>query len=280
MNEEFIRQSTYRDIGVVASFLDTAMLLHRHLDWRPIMDWIDKPPFLLLYSNEKLKALLSCAPDPSGVAWIHCFGVEQSISYHDKWNALLSSAKQDQSLENCTLCAVGLHDWFIKLLESSNFSMRQNIVVLSWDGKLPKPLPLLPDVFIRPMVPTDLDQVAELDTGAFEPIWVMSRETLEQAYNQSEHSSVAEIDNKVIGYEISTANHFSAHLARLAVEPGHLHKNIGFSLVLDMLYYYSRRGIRKISVNTQDNNIASIALYKKIGFIQTEESFPVYCLKI
>lgn len=279
MFDDFIRQSTRQDIGIVTSFIDQATLLHRHLDWWPLMDWIDQVPFLLLFSDEKLKAILSCAPDPPGVAWIHCFGVDKSFSYRTHWNALLSLALQDQAIKTSIVCAVGLHQWFIDLLVDSGFSLLQNIVVLAWNEQHPRELPIPSGVTIRPMLPGDIDQVTAIDSKAFEPIWVLSRETLEQSYSQAEHVSVAEIDEKIIGYEISTSNHFSAHLARLAVDPDHLHGNIGYSLINEMLSYFSRRGIRKITVNTQDNNVASISLYNKTGFNLTGESFPVYSLK-
>jgi ribosomal protein S18 acetylase RimI-like enzyme len=47
-----------------------------------------------------------------------------------------------------------------------------------------------------------------------------------------------------------------------------------------MIKYFKRKGIDQISVNTQDNNTSSLALYKRLGFELTGETFPVFRYKI
>lgn len=276
MTDVVIRQATNADISSVASFLSQSAMVHRHLDWRPILDWIDYEPFLLLYTNDCLHAALSCAPDPAGVAWIHIFAADQSSTCAEHWDALFAAARAHNALADCVICTVGLHDWFNQLLENSGFKLKQNIVVLAREGKTKLQDAREPRVLIRPMEPADLEVVAVLDSKAFDPIWVLSRDLLELAYRQSEHASVAELDGTIVGYELSTANHFSAHLARLAVDPTIARKHIGLELVRDMLDYFSRRGVQDITVNTQDNNVASLSLYKKLGFTPGDETFPVY----
>jgi len=39
-------------------------------------------------------------------------------------------------------------------------------------------------------------------------------------------------------------------------------------------------GIYKLSVNTQSDNVASLALYQRLGFIRTGEQYPVYCFDV
>jgi len=75
------------------------------------------------------------------------------------------------------------------------------------------------------------------------------------------------VDGLIIGYELSTSNYFSAlPYPVIAVSPDFTKANIGYSLVRAMLDFFSSRGIQQITVNTQDDNAASIGLYKKIGF--------------
>ena len=80
--------------------------------------------------------------------------------------------------------------------------------------------------------------------------------------------------------ELSTANDFSAHLARVAVLPQFQHEHIGHQLVEDMIDSFFQKGISSITVNTQSTNHASLRLYKKIGFRPTGDQFPVYGLPI
>jgi ribosomal protein S18 acetylase RimI-like enzyme len=47
-------------------------------------------------------------------------------------------------------------------------------------------------------------------------------------------------------------------------------------LLRDLLVQFKRRGALRITVNTQEDNLASIALYERAGFTKTGESFPVY----
>jgi ribosomal protein S18 acetylase RimI-like enzyme len=75
---------------------------------------------------------------------------------------------------------------------------------------------------------------------------------------------------------MTTANHFSAHLARIAVHPALRHQHIAANMIIDMFRYFKRRGVNNVTVNTQDNNHASLALYQSMGFDLTGESFPVF----
>lgn len=272
-----IRQAHNRDISIITELIDKAFLVHRNLDWRPLMEWVDQPPFLLRIMNQKLTALFSCAPDPEGIAWIHAFIVDQWSGHLDTiWFSLLEPALSVLSETRSRIYSVCLSNWCSRLLKSSGFSLFQNIVVLQWSKILPLPTVIPPEVMIRPMQPADLDQVAEVDKQAFEDAWVISRTSLQRAYLQSSHASVAEIDEQIIGYELSNANHLSAHLTRLAVLPQLTRQNIGYALTAQMLEYFTRQGIWQITVNTQDNNRASLSLYKKMGFYQTSDTFPVF----
>ena len=272
-----VRQARKQDIPSVTEFLNEALLVHRHLDWRPLMDWIDREPFLLRYNGNQLTALLSCAPDPAGIAWIHAFAVESwSAQIEAIWQSLLTPASQMILSTSCEIYTVSLSDWYTRLLKSSGFHRYQNIIVLYWGKTIPPRQPAPPEVLIRPMEISDLEEVAAVDRLSFEPAWVISRESLERAFLQSSHANVAEIDGRIIGYELSTSTHLSAHLARLAVLPGFTRAHIGYNLVFEMLLFFTSQGIWQITVNTQDTNTGSLALYKTIGFFQTGDEFPVY----
>lgn len=276
-----IRQSAAQDISVVSRFMDQAVLVHRNLDWQPLIEWVPREPFLLRFENNKLSALLSCAPDPEEVAWIHAFAMDHwSSDIHKVWRSLLEPSIDTLKRLHSNLYSVALNDWYHRLLLETGFRVKQNVVVLSWERPIPPALSLPPEILIRPMEQDDLDQVVEVDHQAFDIVWGISRLSLEHAYMNASHATVAEIGDKIVAYELSTANHFSAHLTRLAVAPMYKQINIGHTLTREMLVYFYNQGINRITVNTQDDNTASISLYKKLGFQLTGERFPIFWMEL
>jgi ribosomal protein S18 acetylase RimI-like enzyme len=122
----------------------------------------------------------------------------------------------------------------------------------------------------------DLPTVAELDAHAFLPLWQNPLDALERALPQATVATVIEDERGLVGYQISTANPFGAHLARLAVRPDAQRKGLGSLIVTDLIQRLEHKGIARLTVNTQSDNYASLALYRKMGFVLTGEKFPVY----
>jgi len=274
-----IRQATSFDTSEIAEFLDHASLIHRHLDWTPLFDWIDSAPFLIYSLDQQLKGILVCPPDPPGVAWIKCYACEQAGESISIFASLLSEAKRLIPATINYIFAIGLNDWFKQTLQKRNFERFQDVIVLKYQHK---PFYKLgkSQATTRPMEFFDIKEVAKVDQTSFDSIWTITADGLKSAFFQSEHASVAEINGKIVGYELSTANQYSAHLARVAVLPEHQQKNIGVQLVSEMVSSYLNRGINEITVNTQDTNQASLNLYKKIGFYPTGDRFPIYRISV
>jgi ribosomal protein S18 acetylase RimI-like enzyme len=84
----------------------------------------------------------------------------------------------------------------------------------------------------------------------------------------------------MIGYQLSTQNPLGAHLARLAVRPEAQGRGVGFALVSHLIESLGAGQLNRLSVNTQADNTASLALYKKLGFVLTGERFPVLAYPI
>ncbi|MPM34518.1 Mycothiol acetyltransferase [bioreactor metagenome] len=271
-----ITQATQQDISSISTFLETANFVHRHLDWQPLIDWVGSQPFLLLQNQlGAIEAILALPPDPPQIAWVHCFACSAALTPNLAWQLLFPTALALLSRQNVEPVAVGLEEWFTQLLLLEGFSIQQKIVVLLWDHHLPPAIPLPAQVMLRPMEPQDIPEVASLDAAAFEKIWANSENSIRLAYLQAERSTVAEQNGRIIGYEISTSSQYTAHLARLAVLPEFRHQQIGKALVREMLAHFSRHGKIQVTVNTQNDNQASLHLYKNLGFEFTGEDFPV-----
>jgi len=126
------------------------------------------------------------------------------------------------------------------------------------------------------MLPGDWPQVVALDWACFEPLWQNSQAALQLAFNQAIFVTVIEEGSRIIGYQISTPSPRGGHLARLAVHPTEQGRGIGYALVYDLLVRFSNQGAAQVTVNTQAENTASLALYQKANFELTGHNYPVY----
>ncbi len=276
--QALIRQADRKDLSQLANLIHFETYVHRHLDYRPPLDWIDQRPFLVLEKHGEIVASLACPPDPPGVAWIRLFAASLRLSAKTAWELLWERALSllTENGQPHWVAAIPIHNWFAFQLKKSGFAETHQIVMLSWEGsKLPeKPSPIPAN--IRPMESKDLENVQKVDEASFVPIWQNSLRCLEYAFHQSIIATVAEINGKLVGYQLSTTTPLGGHLARLAVVPSNQGKGIGYALVYDLLTRFERRGTRMLTVNTQKNNFTSLAIYRKACFRMTGEEYPIY----
>lgn len=276
-NKSRLRPATPDDQNGLNWLLDFEYYVHRHLDWRSPLEWLGSQPFWLMEREQRILAALACLADPPEAAWVRLFAASASFSPAEPWQALFEKVRQCLRPEPMPLvAALALHEWFACLLQESGFNHQQDIVVLVWQptGRLPKPVRA--NLKIRSMQPKDLSPAHQVDCAAFNPLWRVSLNTLTHSYRQSAIAAVAELEGEIVGYQISTLTSSSAHLARLAVHPSVHKQGVGSALMLDLLRQVDQRKPNKLTVNTQSDNLASIALYQKVGFSLTGDSFPVF----
>ena len=278
-----IRTATPDDYSRLAKLvhLDT-VYVHRHLDWRAPLDWIGEAPFLLLEEGGEIVAVLACPVNPPGVAWIRLFAVASSYPLEAAWDELWPEAYTylSQNQAPVSVAALPLRPWLYPLLERSFFDESCRVVMLSWSRQAIPPVEYDPGLRIRPMNLDDLGAVQTIDRSAFSPLWQNTESCLELAYRQAAIATIVEQDGQMVGYQISTSTPMGGHLARLAVVPEKQDHGIGKTMLVDLLSQFARRGIFKVTVNTQRDNTSSLNLYHKLGFKLTGEEYPVYQLGI
>lgn len=272
-----IRTAVTTDRSRLANLLHFGSHTHQHLDWKPPLDWIGSKPYLVMEQEGDIVATLACPPELPDIAWIRLFAVSSFIKVEEAWKSLWNAALNELSqFGNIRIAAISLQGWFNELLERSEFDQIDNVVVLMWEGSKPLPNPAATNIIIRPMLPEDLDFILEIDHDAFEIVWKNSPESLALAYDQSTHATVAEFEEEIVGYQYSTTSSMGGHLARLAVKKKMQGNGVGYLLIYQLLNQFSKQGVRYVTVNTQKNNVASLALYSKAGFNITGESYRVY----
>ncbi len=273
-----VRQAEKSDYTRLSTAIGAAQYIHRHLDWRDALDWLGCQPFLILERNMQTVALLACPADSTRIAWIRCFlAVSGALSPAECWKILFSEVLRiNEEKPPIAYVALGLQKWFDEVILRNNFHLHQKIVILEWNGFLPARQDLPDGCRLRMMTREDLPGVQQVDEKAFDPVWQNSLGDLRLALDQSPYASVIEWQETIIGYQICTSTSFGAHLARLAVIPDKQRHHLGYTMVRDLQVHFMQLGTAMLTVNTQNNNHASLALYRKMGFFQTGESFPVY----
>ncbi len=272
-----IRAALPTDRSRLANLIHFGSHIHQHLDWKPALDWIGSAPYLVAEKAGELYATLACPPDLPDITWIRLFAVSPLINVSMAWELLWKAAEEEiERIGKIHVAVISLQGWFNGLLEASQFLHTDNVIVLMWDQTTVIPQPGVTSITIRPMLPEDMEVILSIDHEAFGPVWKNSMESLELAFQQSSLATVAEEGDEIVGYQYSTASTMGGHLARLAVKSAMQGKGIGYSLVHQVLSQFKRQGFRHVTVNTQQNNAASLALYAKAGFSMTGESYRVY----
>lgn len=271
-----VRQATLADQQQIAHLMFFEPRVHRHLDWRAPLDWLGSPHYWVLADEGRALAALACPQDPPGIAWIRLFVSSSIISETEAWQLLWTTAcSHIFAAERPIVAAIAMQPWFESLLLENGFIQQQVILMFEWNAAFYTPRPLPRGVRIRRMSAADLPAVVALDGAAFTPLWRNSFDALQKAHSQAILATVAETDEGLLGYQISTGNPLGAHLARLAVRPDSQGQGIGTALVGDLIQHTKRRGKSRITLNTQGDNQTSQNLYEKIGFIRTGEQYPV-----
>jgi ribosomal protein S18 acetylase RimI-like enzyme len=279
-----VRPANPKDHQQLSNLIFFESRLHRHLDWRSPLEWLGAPFYWALEESGQITAALACPPEREGIAWVRLFVYTGRWSAESAWEVLWATAREEiAQAGGAKVAAIAIQPWFQDVLAGHDFENHQQIVMLEWryqpslaSTNLSGPN----DIRIRRMTEADLPEVEQTDASSFNPLWQNPLETIRRAFGQALYATVAENEQGIIGYQLSTGSGQRAHLARLAVHPAVQGKGAGRALLSDLFRYVTYAGISKLSVNTQSDNQASLSLYQRMGFLRTGEEYPVYTFDV
>ncbi len=263
------------------SFINRPNLAYEHLDWFPSTARLSKDSTLCLCYAGQIEAAISVAPETQDFAWLRFFFAQRDGNHSTNFNQLIEHAKiwlSSQSIPQ--LFSLATSEWLENLLLANGFYMQNRLVSLFThriSGSDPDPDS---KIVIRPMRLNDLKAVWELDQRCFAPPWQLNQLSLEKCYQLGEYVSLATLDGTLIAYQVTTRFMDNLHLARLAVHPQLRGRNIAKTLLFDLSRHFEGSHFESFSVNTQEDNLASLRLYSLMGFKQEGNLVPVYCLDL
>ncbi|MCC7448663.1 MAG: GNAT family N-acetyltransferase [Anaerolineae bacterium] len=257
-------------------------LLHVHLDWHTIDEWISDPavPIYLAWFGDELIGAIAASPPLHGAAWLRMAAIDRLVDTGETLEALWS-ALRDRLVELGTdLVGVLIMQPELRpYVEAFGFAYHEEIVTLGRRG-MQVPEPLREDVRIRHTDWREVAQVVAIDHAAFAPLWQLSEASLRMAARMAFSFTVAEMGKRIVGYQITTLHQDGVHLARLATLPDVQGIGVGGVLLGEMLNQAVRRGLISATVNTQGTNDQSQRLYNRYGFELTGLAMPVWTLKL
>ncbi len=121
------------------------------------------------------------------------------------------------------------------------------------------------EILVRRARSEDLVHVYRIESVSFE--YPYSKGDIDALFNIYRDSFfVAEYNKLVIGYIIGRINRYLGHIISIAVDPSYRRRGIGTKLLLKLIDYFKRHGVRIIRLEVSCDNYPAISLYRKIGF--------------
>lgn len=118
----------------------------------------------------------------------------------------------------------------------------------------------------RPMTPSDLAQVSDIERRSYDFPWShgVFRDCLLAGYT----CLVLDRDYEIVGYCILSIAAGEAHILNLCVDPGFRGLGYGDRLLEDVLERAKHAGVKQVFLEVRPSNKAAMALYRKKGFRQ------------
>ncbi len=262
-------------------WIDHAPFAHIHVGWLNPARWVGRPVSLQLVDRHgRTQAAVLACPDGLRVAWIQSFACSRKLAPPAAWQTLLEAARKSLvDLGVARLWAMSSVASLVALLEGTGFRRASEVVTLTFRGEnAPRSLP--PGVALRAMTAADVAAVLKLDQTAFHAPWQMDQEAMQATFAASAVAIVAIEEQAIVGYLLATESQGRVHLARLAAAPSRQRRGIGRALTLRLIEQTRSPEVISLTVNTQTENLASLQLYRALGFREGGQAVPVFCLDL
>lgn len=271
-----------RYLQSIRDLLFHSVHVHIHLDWLDADQWLETGESLvqLAWLRGRLVGIVALSLPLHDSTWLRIAATADHIDpesvLRPLWSALLPELR---ALHVQTVGLLAITPWIAHYAPMLDFQYQEEIITLARSSDdMPPPQANRP--YIRVAEPHDLTQLAVLDHAAFTPPWQMSYSDMRQAYRMASSCTVATLNERILGFQISTFFFDGAHLARLAVHPTAQGKGIGSALLRDLLERYRRRGITITTVNTQASNNLSRRLYQRFHFQPNGYDLPFWSAQL
>lgn len=232
-------------------------------------------PGFLAEDRVGLRGFLVIEPRPPHLAFLTAAGLRDTWHIKPYLDLLLPTVEEAaRNLGLSRLAYVGHDPWLIEELWRRGFRTKAWIVTLERSAEALPPAPPAP-ASLRPVAANDLRTIDMIDSSTFDQLWHGAIGDLADALTEGNSFVLADLAGRIVGYEWCELGGSRAHLSRLAVQPDYQGRGIGAQLLHRAIADALTHGAGQISLNTQENNERSLALYRRFGFTVTDRRMPL-----
>jgi ribosomal-protein-alanine N-acetyltransferase len=271
-----VRPIETADVRRLMRLLDTSWRVHLRLAPVELHAKTKQNPGLVAEDDVGLRGFMMIEPLSSSVALLIAAGLRDTWSVQPFLDVLLPEMEKVAREHNLkALVYIGNASWLVDELRARRFETREWIVAFERFGQDPPPQPPQLPAHIRTAHNSDLPVLLELDDLAFDHIGHKTAGNFSEALARADSFKVAIIDDQIVAYEWCELYGLRAHLTRLAVHPQYQGRGIGAQLLYHAITDALAAGAQRITLNTQENNYRSRALYERFGFAFNQQRMPV-----
>ncbi len=258
-----IRPARNDDWLTIEKLLSCADRQYLALEWWTVQEWLGSPTFLLATdANARFVGLMLTVVGDGPVAWLRAI----SAGSDECLTPLLEASAQTVLEQGGTgLAFLGNESWVLSRLRKANFRKVNRVVTLRRRGQWSMQQGP-PRLEVRAAKAADIDAVLDLDHAAFTPMWWYSRQVFGRALNLGYSFDAAYLEGECVGYQLSTLRSGRGHIVRLATHPHWQRQGIGGRLLSGAMRALDDTGAQSVTVNTQEDNLASLQLYRRFSF--------------
>jgi ribosomal-protein-alanine N-acetyltransferase len=286
-NDLTIRRLNAHDYDAIARIATEADNVYSRFDQRELERILDSLPAIGVFSaphgplgrvtGGTLHAFLLVNQLTPPSAWIGGFGVPNSEArqYQTHLAQLLPALEAEAARRGArNLYYSGgdtANDWLAPSLKAHSFTL---VTLLRSYDKMGFHIPShgAQDVRVRPFTSADLDGVLAVEELAFDQLWRYDATGFADIAREYPYFVIAEDDTGIAGYQFNALDRATGYLVRIAVHPRARGRGVGARLLAEAVEYFSRAGVTRILLNTQEDNTRAHRLYEWFDFERVEPS--------
>lgn len=268
------------DVPNILRLVDSARRVHLRLSPDSLKARLGSSPGFLAEDAVGLRGFMVIEPQHFGTTVIVAAAVRDTWGVRPYLDAILPQIEQAAHKEGApTITHIGYDEWLVDGLGERGFEICEWIVNFERFGGWPKVIVPVP-ALVRTAHLHDLPAILALDNLVFDQLWRKTETNFSEALARAVSFVVAEMEGRIVGYEWCEIYRKHAHLARIAVHPNYQGHGIGAQLLYQAIVDSLSRNVNLITLNTQEANERSHALYQRFDFVKTEQRIPVLCKQI